>query len=334
MKFPASPDWIPMRFFWQHGRPFVDWCYLGRRRFTEPFFDFTLQQCMWMPFPLLFRPRTPVEALLEWQQARPGLPPAGFVFHMSRCGSTLVSQMLAALSQNIVISEASPIDSILRATRAVPGVDAAQQIAWLRALVSAWGQRRYPDERHLFIKFDCQHLLELPLLRAAFPQTPWIFLYRDPVEVMVALMKLRGHLEPTLVDGVSFGIDRAEAMRMPPEEYVARVLACILQTAIDHQSVAGGMLVNYRQLPQAVTTSIAAHFGMSWTATETEIMHRAANFDAKNPVLHFTADQQTKQRSVTEAIATASQRWLAPLYERLEALRLAAEEKCSHHAPP
>ena len=39
---------------------------------------------------------------------------------MSRCGSTLVSQMLAALPQNIVISEAAPIDAVVQLNRAQP----------------------------------------------------------------------------------------------------------------------------------------------------------------------------------------------------------------------
>ena len=30
---------------------------------------------------------------------------------------------------------------------------------------------------------------QLPLFRAAFPKTPWIFIYRDPVEVMVSLLR-------------------------------------------------------------------------------------------------------------------------------------------------
>ena len=323
MSFPANPDWIPVRLSWQQGQPVVEWCYLGRRRFTEPFFETTLQQVMRLPFNMLFRRQTPVEALLEWQTMRPGLPPTGFIFHMSRCGSTLVAQMLAALPQNIVLSEASPIDDVLTAIRVAPAVADTQRVEWLRAMVSALGQRRYPDERHLFIKFDCWHTQDLPLLRAAFPQTPWIFLYRDPLEVMVSQRKNCGHfLVPSQIESVRFGIDPRDAGQMPPEEYAARVLACMLPAALEHQSVGGGMLVNYRQLPQAVTTSIADHFGVSWTEAETERIHQVTQFDAKNPSLYFTADQQEKQGAVTEAIAAATQRWLTPLYERLESLRL------------
>ena len=36
------------------------------------------------------------------------------------------------------------------------------------------------------MKFSSWNVLYLPLVRAAFPVVPWVFVYRHPVEVMVA----------------------------------------------------------------------------------------------------------------------------------------------------
>ena len=118
--------WIPIRVFWRHGqaRPEVEWCRLGEAGFTDPFFESTVQRLMSHPFHHAFRRRTSIDALEEWRAQRPGLAPTGFIFHMSRCGSTLVSQMLAAVDRNVVLSEAAPIDWVLRA-----GVPAAQRTA-------------------------------------------------------------------------------------------------------------------------------------------------------------------------------------------------------------
>ncbi len=107
--------WIPMRVYWHQARPMVDWGYLGERRFTDPFFEQTIGRCVRHPADLLFRHQTPLEFLGELAERRPGLTPTGFIFHLSRCGSTLISQMLAAAPKHVVISEASPIDAILRA---------------------------------------------------------------------------------------------------------------------------------------------------------------------------------------------------------------------------
>ena len=50
MSFAASPDWMPIRFHHEHGEPLVEWCYTDQRRFTEPFFDTTVDQCLRLPF--------------------------------------------------------------------------------------------------------------------------------------------------------------------------------------------------------------------------------------------------------------------------------------------
>ncbi|HET9222191.1 MAG TPA: hypothetical protein VFO07_06795, partial [Roseiflexaceae bacterium] len=113
----AMPDvaqldgWIPVRISWEQLRPIVEWRYVGDARFTEPFFEQTISACLRHPFSRLFFLRTPVDALAQLHAARPGVAPSGFVFHMSRCGSTLVAQMLATLPQTLVIAEAEPIDA-------------------------------------------------------------------------------------------------------------------------------------------------------------------------------------------------------------------------------
>jgi len=82
--------WIPIRFFWVDGRPMVDWCLFGNQRLTEPFFEGSILRTMEHPFHHAFRRQTPVEALGEWSVESPGIEPAGFIFHQSRCGSTLI----------------------------------------------------------------------------------------------------------------------------------------------------------------------------------------------------------------------------------------------------
>src|SRR5262249_57696026 len=98
---------------WTGGGPLVDWWHLGGVRFTDPFFEQTIATAMAHPFNLLFRPATQLRALAA--PATPELRPAGLIFHMSRCGSTLVAQMLAALAGNVVLSEPTPLDHVLRA---------------------------------------------------------------------------------------------------------------------------------------------------------------------------------------------------------------------------
>jgi hypothetical protein len=118
--------------------------------------------------------------------AEPGPAPDGLVFHMSRCGSTLVAQMFAALPDSMVVSEPPPLDDVLQISL-LGGADTA--IAALRAMSAAFGRR---GGRPFVLKLDAWHALALPLFRRAFPDTPWVFLYRDPVEVLVSHMRQRG----------------------------------------------------------------------------------------------------------------------------------------------
>ena len=67
----------------------VDWFRPGALRPVDPFFQDTLARAFRSPFNLALRRRTPIEALPR------GLGPSGFIFHLSRRGSTLCAQALA-----------------------------------------------------------------------------------------------------------------------------------------------------------------------------------------------------------------------------------------------
>ena len=315
MTLPELHGWMPVRISRNTAEPFVEWCYFGTRRFTEPFFDHTAQQAMQSPFSLVFRHQTTLDALIEWQGASPGLVPDGFIFHMSRCGSTLVAQMLAASPRHIVISEAPPLDAILRMDRC--GASDEQRIAWLRGWMSAAGQPRN-GEQHLFVKFDAWHTFDLALLRRAFPNTPWIFLHRNPVEVMVSALKAPGsHMVPGLLGIEVPGIGPATAPFMPQAEYCARVLAAVCSAGIEHLRSPGGKSVDYGDLPAAFAATIAPHFRLNLTPADLDPMHAVTAFHAKTPSFYFEADSAGKQQEASAELRALCARLLDPLHAAL-----------------
>lgn len=314
------PGWLPVQTRWRGQKLDVDWAYLGSRRLCKPFFEESVGSGLSKPFNRLFGCSTPIEALSGWLRDHPGLQPDGFIFHMSRCGSTLVSQMLAAVPRNIVISEAGPIDAVVRARRNRPDLCDAQHAAWLRWIIGALGQARSRQERHLFVKLDSWHTLALPLFRRAFPNVPWIFLYRDPVEVLVSQLKRRGmHMVPGLIDDV-FGFDASQAS-LPPELYCAQVLERICDGMLQEYAPGRALLVEYRQLPAALWTDVLPHFGVPCTEHDRAAMAAAARYDAKQPELPFINDTSAKRNVATDAVRSAA-RTLSGLHARLEAVRL------------
>ncbi|MBU8898533.1 sulfotransferase family protein [Corallococcus sp. M34] len=320
---PLDESWVPIRVHGDAGGLEVDWCHLGPERFTAPFFDQTVEDRLRHPFALLFQHRTSIDALVERQRIRPGLPVRGLVFHMSRCGSTLLAQLLAALPRHVVLSEAGPVDTVLRAHRELPGLTDAQRITWLQAVVAALGQRRHPDEEAVFLKLDAWHALELPLFQRAFPGVPWVFLYREPLEVMASHARHRGaHMLPG-----ALGLAPREAAGMPTtslDEYGARMLARICEAglrAFQHRRDAPARLVDFTQLHASAADLLPELFDLKLTADERQHLREVAGRDAKNPVLPFEENRDEKARGLTPEARAQTERHLRSAYERLEAER-------------
>lgn len=313
--------WIPVRSVPGQQEPAFDWAWFGDRPLNEPLFEDSVNRMASRPFSRSFRTRTDLDALIAGAAQEATLEPDGIVFHMSRCGSTLVAQMLAAVPHHIVASEAAPIDDLVQWCVA-SGAPFDRQVAALRALVHAIGRNRSGTARRYFLKLDSWAVLALPLFRAAFPSTPWIFLYRKPEEVMVSHLGMPGmHFAAGVVPALSH-IDVGAAHSM--EDQGAAVLAKYLDCAIENFSVGGGMLVNYADLLTAMEEAIPRHFGFEPDAVERAAMLAATRRNSKAPDQAYADDTERKRAAVTPAVAAAVERHLAGPYARIEALRIGA----------
>lgn len=297
--------------------PSVDWCYTEGIDFTDPFFDQTIERCLRHPFRLLFQQQTPIVDLPALQSDEPGLGPSGFIFHLSRCGSTLVTQMLGALPAVVALSEPGPLDTLLRLRWQRPDVSEEDQLGWLLAMVSILTRRRRPEQGHAVVKFDAWATLALPLILRAFPETPWIFIARDPVEVLVSQVASRAyHMVPGALPPEVLGLPASEVLGLPDEEYLAAVLAAICRAALESGGRARSLFVDYRQLPGAVPSLIAPHFGIDPGPDGLAAMAAAAGRNAKNPSAGFEPDSASKQAQASEQVR-ASARRVQQVYESL-----------------
>ena len=316
-------NWSPIRLSQTADGVFVDWCFLGDKRFTEPFHDHTIEALWQKPFNLLFRRQTPIDFLGEIFEKSPGVKPKGFIFHVSRCGSTLVSQMLASQTKNIVISEASVLDRAIRPDYSFADAAEETKITRLRWLVNALAQKRFADEENFFIKFDSWSVLELPLIEQAFPEVPWIFLYRNPVEVIVSNIRQPGaQMIPGAIQNIFPNLNLYEILQFSIEERFARTIAAFCEYALANAASKNGKFINYSQLPEAVTGEICAHFNIKLTEPEIESINTSAKFDAKMPQSAFTPDGERKRMEAGEKIEYFAEKIVAPLYEKLEDIRL------------
>ncbi len=289
---PGEAGGLPIGFTVRDGTPYVEWIDIGEQP-IDPLFDDMLRVCTKRPFVRLSRR----EARLACADA----PPAGFIFHLSRCGSTLVARLFQAAGMR-VIAEAPPVDRAVQAGRA----------DWLRWLVAAFG-----GGTPYLVKLDSWHIHSFPLIRAAFPAVPWVFLFRDPREVLLShrrspgMQSLPGALDPQLLRVSS------ETAFLHRDEWCAHVLAALCRSALEHLDE-GGLAVDYRDLPGAAD-SIARHFGIALDDAARERMAGAAKFDAKKPGSMFHRDPIEEESAKLADLAART--GLPPLYEALCAER-------------
>jgi hypothetical protein len=262
---PVSLQFIP--------EPLVTWADLRGVRFDEPFFRDTLER--------LSRDRykglTGIEGLRALDH-RPTLAPALFVFQVSRCGSTLLAQMLATLATNVVISESNVIGELLGAHPAP-----ARSDELLGLLVRAMGRNRGGDARHLVVKFSSWNVLFADMIHRAFPDTPLVWLQREPLQVVAsqaqapaAWCRWREQGNPALA---MFGLTVDEAQGMSSARFRLHAIEALYRAALDARLP--WLVVDYAELPSVLWERIAGHARLSFDAAEVARMRERARFDSK-----------------------------------------------------
>ncbi len=303
------------------GRPGLTWMDMSDVELKEPFFQQTVDRVRdeepWRDAGLF----TQFDALLQLDQVLPRVQPSGFIFHSSRCGSTLVANVCRALDNAIVVSEANPIDKLV-ARFITDGGDPVKESLYsvlLRAVVNALAYSNSGNKSRVFVKFSCCGVSQLERIRRIWPAVPWIFLYRDPVETIVSNMttvpawlldedhRILAHIT---------GTTPAAVAEMSLEERCARSIGSFYSTAHgvanDH-----GMLLNYNQIS---VTNILDFFNVSPSAEELERITSGSRVYSKevSGAREFVPDAEAKQNSASNRIRQLVEEFAIGPYQLLE----------------
>jgi hypothetical protein len=295
------------------GVPQLGWRHLGEKPLTAAFFEDSLAA----------QPReerrvchTPLAALQDVGEC---VEPTAFVLHVSRCGSTLLTQMLATAPEWVVLSEPPGLDAFLRYHHHYP--QSSGGASALRGVVAALTQRRTGLERHAIIKCDSWHMPWAAWLREVFPRTPIVLLYRDPAEVLLSHVRQRGrHMVPGMADTSGLQPDLHGVAPGDLDGYALRVLDAIYASALEAAALSGVELVNYTQLPGVVLDEMLPRWGVKPDAARMDAMRARAAFHSKHPTSRFEGDP-AEEAGLREAASCSP---AMGSYEKLEALRLAA----------
>jgi len=241
--------------------------------------------------------------------------PAGLVFHVARCGSTLISQLLKQAGSLVVYAEPLPFNEILVPPHAWPRQDL---IAALRSLGDALA--RHAGGPYV-LKLSSWNTFFCDIVAEAFPATPWVLSIRDPVEVGVSILAQRpGWLRGTPGPGGQFSafVDPQDASRSP-EEFVARLYGAFCEAAA-RLDARRGKLVAYEVLPTAVWEVVAPHFSLPTDVRQRSSMAEAARTHAKSPLgkaAPFIRDDAAKQAAASAQLRRAIDSFARPPLERL-----------------
>jgi len=315
-----------------HGRPGLLWMEMRDVDLAEPFFQQTVDRLR-SEHPDRRELFTEFDTLVQLEKTFDSVAPTGFIFHSSRCGSTLLANACRALAGAIVLSEPPALDKLVARFITDTGeqdTKAPVYSVFLRAAVNALAQRRTGQERHLFVKFACCSTSQIERIRRIWPSVPWVFLYRDPVETIVSNLRNRPswlmdedhRVLASIIDSTPEAV-----AKMSAEELCARSIGSFFATA---HRVANdrALLLNYNQLSTAEISNVLNFFGIEPAAAEMETIARQSQVYSKaaSGARAFVADAETKQQLATGIIREMAARWANQPYQLLEQKRTGNQE--------
>lgn len=312
---PAIRNWIPYNLKLKEGSYTCGWLDMNDKEYTEPFFAETILKCKsFTNNSKAERPLSDISILPEWAADVNVIEPTVFIFHISRCGSTLISQALGINDEHIVLAEVPFIDELLRLSdsNCWPGQTDPKTI--LKAAFGLYGQNRNGKKKHLFVKTDSWHIYFLPLLRQLYPDVPFVLLYRKPDEVIRSQQKKRGiQAIPGLISDHILGISSTEEFNL--DMHMAGVISSFLTSFIRiAQEDKLTLPVNYNEGVENIVKRIAEFTGIELNGEDLYQIRQRSRFDAKEPDKVFA--EETLVAAVPDYLQPAFE-----LYDEMEKLR-------------
>jgi len=263
------------------------------------------------------------------------IKPTAFVFHESRCGSTLVANALTAMDtkEHRVYSEAKPL---VMATLACgfAGKDCPMHRATelVQDVVFVMGLTDKPKEKNMFFKVQSIGTKYMDVVLKAFPETPWIFVYRDPIQTVMSQMKKGAHhancihqLRDIPASKTKFltSIDR-KLNSLNPVEKCALHLSLLCDAAVEAIDGSHGMGfgVNYEDITnKLISTVFPDHFKLEMTEERRERIIDISGHYSKG-IAHkagkWAEDSDKKDEKATPLVKDACKTFLSASYNSLE----------------
>jgi hypothetical protein len=314
--------WLPVSFNFGSSPPTVTWMDVGTKRISEPFYNQTI---------LNLRSEssapertTGIEELIKIADSFPCIDPAGIIFHVSRCGSTLLTNAFKAGGECTTLSEAYVIDSLVRQStfqNVEIGVEGVENVRsrLLRAVVSLYTAC---FGLQVVIKAHTTHILHISRLRLVWPSVPFIVNIRNPVEVMASNLARPADWLRSIVASYDeenvFGFTGPQTRQMTMEEYCARGLGKFLEAAngdLDNRC----FVMDYQYMTLESIYKAARLINLEMPGTHSTQIANAFQTYSKDPAgtRIYVDDRDWKQRNAPPSVHSLAAQWVQGPYQKL-----------------
>ena len=297
--------WLPYRY--QPKRQLINWLIpIGHA--TEPFQDEYISRCRQHLINQIIQPCTSLEFVLQKTENSIDIEPTGFIFHLSRCGSTLISGCLSELVSTCVFSESPLLTELL--------LDNNLSLAQQKLLIRAFNNLQaaaFPNRPKLIIKWNAWDIFRWEMIHELYPNVPAILLVRDPVEILASHQRSAGR---HMAGDISLADIHPVFARTNVEETLlarrSRVLGALLNEMKSVKPSSAILRLDYKNLDVMTIGKICQHFGLQ---ADPEKFTQRLKFHSKTPQVTFSNDVQVKQAIFSHIEKTSIQKSLSPLYE-------------------
>jgi hypothetical protein len=206
---------------------------------------------------------------------------AGFIFHTSHCGSTLLGRMLHVSPKVRVVSETEAINGLL-ISYLLNDLPEQLVLEQLKQIIEAYLQPLGKAQKVVF-KLSSWNVFLIHLFQKQYPEVSWLYLDRNSDDVIRSLLKSSGGMEnwfyqPTDTLRKHFVGENFEGTK---NAYLSILVQQHQAHALDAKNNYALML-KYPSFLNKFESQIIPHFGLDFTAEDLLLAKEQCAYDAKS----------------------------------------------------
>jgi hypothetical protein len=305
MSFEYRHGWVPVQFIIKSGEISFRWMDFSSVDIAEPFFRQTVKKMVTLGNKT---ETSTVQDLIRIGSSLAPIRPACLIFHVSRCGSTLLTNALRGSRNCVALSEPKIITDLFHFCPELPSPVQELKDSILQSVMNLYAAYQ-GTQQNIVIKLASWNLLNLHAFQRVWPETPCILLIRDPREVIISNLKPGGWLafrsDPTCASRL---LERGEmeVAQMSDIEFCACVIQRLMNGAlagIDSK----WMVIDYNAFDADLMPAILEFIGFNKLTVDWNAVQSAFRVYSKdeNGIAVFEDDRAAK-RSLADQLMTGS----------------------------